>query len=152
VLASQLHSFVLHFAVGLLLTSSLCDVVGLLLRREQLLLGGKWMTILGAAAALGSVATGLSAQASLGPHSPAGEALLHLHRALGFIVAAVWAPLAVWRSLAKPALPLKLRTFYLAGAFAGAALVLLETGLGTTLVYQHGLGLSASARSEPIPR
>jgi uncharacterized membrane protein len=150
VLAGELHSFVLHFAVGLLLASTFCDVLGLLTHREQLLFGGKWMTIVGAAAAILSVATGLTAKEALGPHSAAGEALAHLHQALGFVVAGVWVPLAIWRSLAKPSIPLKMRTFYLAGAFAGAALVLLETGLGTALVYQHGLGLSPSARAEPV--
>jgi uncharacterized membrane protein len=150
VLAGELHSFVLHFAVGLLLASSFCDVIGLLLRREQLLLAGKWMTILGAAAAAASVATGLWAKENLGVHSASGEALLHLHQALGFIVAGLWAPLALWRSLAGPALPLRARTIYLAGAFAGAVLLFIETGLGTTLVYQHGLGLSPAARAEPV--
>jgi uncharacterized membrane protein len=150
VFAAPLHAFVLHFAVGLLLSSSVCDVLGLLLRREGLLFGGKWMTILGAVFAALSVATGILARGGLGPHSAAGEALLHLHQALGFVVAGVWAPLAVWRALSRAPLPLRLRTFYLAGAFAGAALVLLETGLGTTLVYQHGLGLSPSARAEPV--
>jgi uncharacterized membrane protein len=149
VLPGELHSFVLHFAVGLLLASSLCDVTGLLLRREQLLIAGKWMTILGALAAALSVATGLWARSALGAHSAAGEALLHLHEALGFVVAGLWAPLALWRSLCRPALPLRLRTIYLAGAFAGAALVIAETGLGTSIVFQHGLGLSPAARAEP---
>ena len=149
-LSVELHAFVLHFAVGLLIASTLLDVIGLLVHREQLLFGGKWTTILGAVFALLSVATGFVAQGALGPHSAAGEALLHLHQALGFVLAGLWLPLAVWRAFAKSALPLRLRTFYLAGAFAGAALVLLETGLGTTLVYQHGLGLSPSARAEPL--
>jgi uncharacterized membrane protein len=150
VLAVELHAFVLHFAVGLLIASTFFDVLGLLLRREQLLFGGKWTTILGAAFAALSIATGFLAKSGLGPHSAAGEALLHLHQALGFVLAGVWLPLAIWRAASKRALPLRLRTFYLAGAFAGAALVLLETGLGTTLVYQHGLGLSPSARAEPL--
>jgi uncharacterized membrane protein len=150
VFAAPLHAFVLHFAVGLLIASTLLDVLGLLSRREQLLFAGKWTTILGAVFAALSVATGFVAKNGLGAHSAAGEALLHLHQALGYVVAGLWIPLAIWRALAKAALPSRLRTFYLAGAFAGAALVLLETGLGTTLVYQHGLGLSPSARAEPV--
>lgn len=149
-LAVELHAFVLHFAVGLLIASTLFDIAGLLLHREQLLFAGKWATILGALFAVLSVASGFLAESALGPHSAAGEALLHLHKALGFVLAGAWLPLASWRVFAKSALPLRLRTFYLAGAFAGAALVLLETGLGTALVYQHGLGLSPSARAEPV--
>jgi uncharacterized membrane protein len=149
VLIGELHSFVLHFAVGLLLASSFCDVAGLLLRRESLLVAGKWMTILGAAGAALSVATGLWARDALGPHSAAGEALSHLHQALGFVVAGLWAPLALWRALVRGALPVRLRTLYLAAAFSGAVLVISETALGTSLVYQHGLGLSPAARAEP---
>jgi uncharacterized membrane protein len=149
VLAGELHSFVLHFAVGLLLASTICDVMGLLLRREQLVLAGKWMTILGALGAALSIATGLWAKETLGAHSAAGEALSHLHQALGWVVAGVWVPLALWRLLVKKAIPLRLRTIYLAGAFAGAVLVISETALGTTLVFQHGLGLSPAARAEP---
>jgi uncharacterized membrane protein len=149
-LAGELHSFAVHFAVGLLLASAPCDVLGLLLHREALLLSGKWMTIAGAAGVALAAATGILAQDALGAHSAAGEALLHLHRALGFVVAVPWVPLALWRLLSKPALPLKLRTFYLTFVFAGVAMLVLETGLGTTLVYQYGLGLSAAARAEPI--
>jgi uncharacterized membrane protein len=150
VLAGELHPFVVHFAVGLLLASSLCDVLGLLLRREQLLIAGKWMTIFGALAAAVALGTGLWAKNNLGAHSAAGEALLHLHSALGYVVAGLWLPLALWRSLSRPALPLKLRTIYLAGAFAGAVLVFSESFLGTSIVFQHGLGLSPAARAEPV--
>jgi uncharacterized membrane protein len=150
VLASELHPFVVHFAVGLLLASSLCDVIGLLSHREQPLITGKWMTILGSAAAVLAMLTGLLARESLGPHSAAGEALLHLHQALGFVVAGLWVPIAFWRASVKPPLPVRLRTVYLALAFAAAAGVLFQAGLGTTLVYAHGLGLTPSARAEPV--
>jgi uncharacterized membrane protein len=133
-----------------LLASAPCDVLGLLLRREGLLVAGKWMTLVGAAGVALATASGFLAQSALGAHSAAGEALLHLHRALGFVVAVPWVPLALWRILSKPAFPLKLRTFYLSFVFAGVALLVLETGLGTTLVYQYGLGLSAAARAEPV--
>jgi uncharacterized membrane protein len=149
VLASELHPFVVHFAVGLLLTAPICDVIGLLLRREPLLLAGKWMTIIGAIAAVLSMFTGIWAHDSLGAHSAAGEALLHLHQALGFVVAALSGPLALWRIFVKPALPLRLRTVYLAFMFANGVAVTVEATLGTTIVYAHGLGLSPSARSEP---
>ena len=149
-LAGELHSFAVHFAVGLLLASVPCDVLGLLLHREALLVAGKWMTLAGALGVALAAATGLLAQQSLGAHSAAGEALLHLHRALGFVVAVPWVPLALWRLFAKAALPLRLRTFYLSFVFAGVAVLVFETGLGTTLVYQYGLGLSAAARAEPL--
>lgn len=147
----ELHPFMLHFAVGLLLAAPLCDTAGLLLRREALLLAGRWNTLIGTGAAVFSVATGLAAQGALGKHSAAGEALLHIHGALGWLVVAVWVPVAVWRGASKLPLPTRARTLYLTGAFVGAALVLSETVLGGMLVYRHGVGLSAAARAEPVP-
>ena len=148
---AELHPFVLHFAVALLLAAPVCDALGLLLRREPLLYAGRWNTLLGAVAALLSVVTGLAAEAALGPHSAAGGALLQLHRALGFVLVAVWTPVAAWRGLSKLALPRRARTLYLTAAFVGAAVTLLQAGLGSALVYRHGVGLSAAARAEPTP-
>jgi uncharacterized membrane protein len=148
----ELHPFVLHFAVGLLLVAPVCDVLGMVLRREALLLAGRWNTLIGAVAAVLSVLTGLTAEASLGPHSAAGEALLHIHKALGFVLLAVCVPVAAWRAGSRLALPLRARTIYLAGSFVGAAIVLAQALLGETMVYRHGMGLSAAARAEPVVR
>ena len=146
----ELHPFVLHFAVGLLLTAPICDVLGLLLRREPLLFAGRWMTLSGTVAVVLALVTGFGAEAALGPHSAAGEALLHLHKALGVVLALSWVPIAAWRALSKLPLPLRARTLYLAGAFTAAAILTVETVLGGTLVYRHGVGLSPAARAEPI--
>ena len=150
--AGELHPFVLHFAVGLLLIAPVCDVLGLLLRREALLFAGRWTTLLGTFAALLSVITGLGAEAALGPHSAAGEALLNLHNAFGYVMLVLWVPAALWRAFSRPALPGRFRTVYLALAFAGAAACTAETLLGAALVYRHGVGLSPAARAEPLPR
>lgn len=149
--AGELHPFVLHFAVGLLLAAPFLDTAGLLFRREALLVAGRWNTLSGTVAAALSVATGLAAQAALGPHSAAGEALLHIHGALGWLLLAVWVPVAVWRAASSLPLPLRARTLYLTGSFIGAALVLSQAVLGGVLVYRHGVGLSAAARAEPVP-
>jgi len=149
---AELHPFVLHFAVGLLLAAPVCDSIGLLLRRETLLFAGRWNTLFGTLSAALAVLTGLAAESALGPHSPAGDSLLHLHKALGLLALGVWLPVAGWRLLSRLALPLRARTLYLALAYVGAAIVLLQAGLGSVLVYRHGLGLSALARAEPLPK
>jgi uncharacterized membrane protein len=40
---------------------------------------------------------------------------------------------------------------YLTVAFVGGAMMLVQAGLGTTLVYRHGVGLSASAKASAPP-
>ena len=146
----ELHPFVLHFAVGLLLTAPICDVFGLVLRREPLLHAGRWMTVAGTLAAIVSLATGFGAEAGLGPHSAAGESLLALHRAVGVATVVVWLPVAVWRTLSRVALPLRARTIYLAASFSGALILTVATVLGSAIVYRHGVGLSPAARAEPV--
>lgn len=148
---AELHPFVLHFAVALLLAAPVCDALGLLFRREALLQAGRWNTLLGAGAAGLAVATGLAAESALGPHSAAGDALLHLHKALGLLMVAAWLPIALWRGVSRLALPQRARTLYLTASFVGAALALGSALLGSALVYRHGVGLSASARAEPTP-
>jgi uncharacterized membrane protein len=143
---------VLHFAIGLLLAAPVCDAIGLLLRREGLIQAGRWNTLLGTAAALAAVLTGVAAEATLPPHGAAGAALLSLHRALGFWTLGVWIPIALWRLVSRTSFPPRLRTIYLAVSFAGAAMVLAEAGLGSALVYRHGVGLSPAARTETIVR
>ncbi|MBS2026002.1 MAG: DUF2231 domain-containing protein [Deltaproteobacteria bacterium] len=145
----SLHPFVVHFAIALLLMGPAFDLAGLLLRREALLLAGRWNTLVGAAFVLVGALSGYSAQGALGPHSAAGASLLSLHSALGYLALAVWLPTALWRGLSKLALPLRLRTIYLALAFSSAALMLVQAALGSALVYWHGVGLSAEARAEP---
>jgi uncharacterized membrane protein len=148
----ELHPFLVHFAVGLLVAAPACDAAGLLLHREPLLHAGRWNTLAAAVAVLAAALAGVGAQASLGAHSQAGAVLLRLHSALGWVLLLTWAPVAIWRVASRVVLPVRFRTFYLALAFTGAAICLVETALGATLVYRHGVGLSPAARAEPLQR
>ena len=151
-LSGELHPFLVHFAVGLLLIAPVTDVFGLLLRREALLNTGRWTTLLGTGFAILAVASGWGAEAGLGAHSAAGEALLHLHEKLGYVALVIWVPIAAWRAASKMAMPLRARTLYLAASFAAASVLTAETVLGGALVYRHGVGLSPAARAEPVVR
>ncbi|HEY4886231.1 MAG TPA: DUF2231 domain-containing protein [Myxococcales bacterium] len=151
-LSGELHPFLVHFAVGLLLIAPVADVFGLLLRREALLNTGRWTTLLGTGFAILAVASGWGAEAGLGAHSAAGEALLQLHEKLGYVALAIWVPVAAWRAGSKLAMPLRARTLYLAASFAAASVLTAETVLGGALVYRHGVGLSPAARAEPVVR
>ena len=146
----ELHPVLLHFAIALLVTGPAFDLFGLLLKREALLVAGRWNTVVGAAVLVLVTLSGLAAEASLGPHSPAGAALLSLHQGMGFSLLALWLPIAVWRTFSKHLLPLRLRTLYLSASYLGAALIVFQAVLGSALVYRHGVGLSAAARAEPM--
>ncbi len=151
-LSGELHPFLVHFAIGLLLVAPLADVLGLLLRREALLYTGRWTTLLGTGFTVLAMLSGWGAELSLGPHSAAGEALLQLHGRLGWMALLLWVPVTVWRAASKLALPLRARTLYLAASFTAAAVLFAESLLGGALVYRHGVGLSPAARAEPMVR
>ena len=150
--SAELHPFVLHFAVALLVMAPLCDVVGLVFKREALLHAGRWNTFFGTLTCMFSVLTGLAAELMLGSHSQAGEALLHLHKALGYALLGVCIPVAAWRAISQYPFPRRARTLYLALSIAGAAICIAEAVLGSALVYRHGVGLSPAARAEPVLR
>ena len=146
---AQIHPLLVHFAVALLLMAPACDALGMVLRREALLHAGRWNTLFGAGAAVLAVLSGLGAETAV-DQGGAGLPLLQLHKALGFLLAGVWIPVAIWRvAVSRVALPLRLRTVYLTASFVGAAMVLAQAGLGSALVYRHGVGLSTSARMPP---
>ncbi len=101
----ELHPFVIHLAVGLLVAAPACDAAGLILRREGLLQAGRWNTLIGTIAGGLAVLSGIAARAELGPHSAAGEALLNLHNAFGYVMLVLWVPAALWRAFSRQALP-----------------------------------------------
>jgi uncharacterized membrane protein len=149
---AELHPFLLHFAVGLLVAAPACDAAGLVLRREGLLHAGRWNTLVGTVFVGLSVLSGIAARAELGPHSAAGEALLNLHNGLGYGLMALCVPAAVWRAFSRLPFPARLRTIYLALSFSAASACVAESLIGAALVYRHGVGLSPAARTEPLPR
>ena len=148
-LSVSLHPLVVHFAIALLLVGPAMDTVGLLLRRESLLLTGRWNVIIGAVMLALAELSGFTSSTELTNTSQAGQALLNLHLGLGYVCIAIWLPAALWRALSPQLLPLKFRTLYLTLSYTGAALVLAQAALGTALVYRHGVGLTANARAEP---
>src|SRR5438874_11150148 len=103
------------------------DVFGLLLRREALLNTGRWTTLLGTGFAILAVASGWGAEAGLGAHSAAGEALLQLHEKLGYVALALRPPVAGWKAAPKLAVPLRARTLHPSASLAAPTALTVET-------------------------
>lgn len=143
---AALHPAILPFATGLLLFATLLDGAGTVVRRHSLADASYWNLLGGTLAALLAVVTGWVALGALEPPPGAGPAsLLNLHRALGILAVAAYAPLAAWRLALKGARPARGQTLYLTLLFVGAALLLATTALGELAVYQHGVGVAAAA-------
>ena len=142
-----LHPTVVHFAIGLLFTGVLFDVLGLWRSSEKLLFAGYWNTVAGALAAVVAVATGYLSESALGAHDEIGGALLPFHRIFSWVGTLLALGLAGARLAMKGYVRPKLRTLYLSAALLMATLVFVSGALGGALVYAYGLGVSpAGAR------
>lgn len=139
-----LHPSIVHFAIGLTFSGVLLDVVALWRMDERLQLAGAWNTGLGAVATLVAVVSGLRAEATLGPHSGLGDALLQFHRIFG-IGTAIGAVLMLgMRAYMRGRILPRTRTAYLTVSFLTLAFALITGGFGGNLVYRYGLGIEPS--------
>ena len=133
----DLHPFVVGFAVALLSTSVLFDMLAVTTERPHLLTVGWWNLFLGFLAVLFAVITGLYAKNSAffteGVYS-----ILGYHQYLGVATAAIFTVLFVWRSGMNREIQEKWRVLYLSVASLGT-IILLTTGfLGGQMVFEHG--------------
>jgi uncharacterized membrane protein len=145
-----LHPSLVHFPIGLLFAALVFDVVGLWRSNEKLVFAGYWNTLLGAAAAVVAVGSGLAAEATLGPTHALGGALLGFHKAFGLAAAVLAVVLAGARIAMKGYVLPRTRTLYLAGALLAAAFVMIGGTIGGVLVYGYGVGISKAAAERVV--
>lgn len=143
----DLHPFIVHFPIALLLTGILCDTTGILLRRGLFLNLGYLLLILGAVSAIVAALTGDSA-AETARKIQGIRKDLNLHN--NFSTLTVW--FAINLALFRTHLTFKkrftglLRLIYLIFALATSALIATSSYTGGRLVYKYGAG------TEPIIR
>lgn len=137
-----LHPTVVHFAVALIFTAVLLDVVGLWRQRERLVMAGYYNTLLGAAGALVALVTGYLARSRLVSHEGLGGSLLPFHETFAIAATVLAVVLAAARVAMGGYVRPKARTLYLAGAFACTLLLLTTGAIGGSLVYAYGVGIS----------
>lgn len=140
-----LHPTVVHFSIGLLFTGVFLDVLGLWRSNETLTWAGYWNTVMGAAATVVALVTGLFASARLGDVTDIGRALLPFHEITAWAGTLLAVGLAGVRIAMKGPVRKKLRTVYLSAAFLTAGIIFTSGALGGALVYAYGLGINPSA-------
>lgn len=133
----DLHPFVVGFAVALLSTSVVFDMLAVTTDRPHLQTVGWWNLFLGFLAVLFAVITGLYAKNSA-IFTEGVKSLLPYHQYLGIATAGIFTVLFVWRSSMDRNIRKKWRVLYLSVAAAGT-ITLLTTGfLGGQMVFEHG--------------
>ncbi len=133
------HPILVHFTIGLLGISALLYLASLILKRETLLIAGRWNLWLGALITVGTVATGFYAYATVA-HDALSHAAMTDHKNWALMTAGIFVALALWSVLkqrtAKTASPVFI------GALLIASSLLAITGFkGGEVVYRHGTGV-----------
>ena len=151
--AWQLHPFVDHFTVSLIIVAVLVDIAASILpSRLWLRYMALTLLILGTLAAFGSQVTGGWEFHSVWDRlSEPGKALLLLHGWWGHWLPYVFAALALWRILLQfVAFVARSRPIYLIVAIIAAGLILYQGSLGGHLVYDYGVGTVLMQTAAPI--
>jgi uncharacterized membrane protein len=144
----QLHPFVDHFTIGLLIIAVLVDFAALIFaQRLWLRYMALTLMILGAAAAAASYGTGDIEGDRIWDlvNGPAKD-VLRQHALLGYYLMITFGVLALWRILIT-ALGFMERTrqIYLALALFAVAALIYQGRLGGQLVYTYGVGTGSMA-------
>jgi uncharacterized membrane protein len=140
----QVHPYVVHFAVGLILSSVVLFFVGTLFRARPwaatLLEVARWNLWIGAACALASIGTGFLDYIAARCDEDAIAATI-IHRRSGAVTwwSSLIAGIAAWRTRHRAPGPLLLAWLVLVALAA-----LTAARLGTQLTYGRGLGVAGA--------
>jgi uncharacterized membrane protein len=137
------HPVFVHFAIGLLISSTLFFVAGLVAGGRaigpRLTVAGRWNLVVGVLAAVVAVATGLHAADTVVHDEPShANMTIHMRWAIGTLIIFGLAAAAAWVDRARAA---GAATPLLALLLAGAAAITVTGWFGGENVYRHGLGV-----------
>lgn len=140
----NVHPLFVHFPIALLSVGLICDVAGVVLKKDSLSSAGWWLQAFGVAAAATAAVTGLLAAPSLLQSESAHE-VMEAHETLELIAVGVFILLFVWRSVGRTRLPRKtvLTVIFFVVYAAAVGILLYGAHLGGRLVYEFGIGVSA---------
>ncbi len=133
-----IHPIVVHFVIAMVLFAFLCDVIGYFTRNPRLYEVSWWNMFFATisifiAIIFGQVEAGLSL-----PYS-AAISTLNLHTLLGWSLAGIVAGVTGWRYIIRSRDPKHLPIPYMAAGVLLTLLVIVQTYLGSLLVWVYGL-------------
>jgi uncharacterized membrane protein len=148
----NVHPYFVHFPIALLSVGVLCDLFGIIFKKDSLRNAGWWIQLFGTAAIVVTVITGLLAESTVG-HSDTSHEIMETHKTLELVAVGIFALLFIWRSIQKTLLPsrnagLPLLIVYLIIGVSAIGIMFYGAHLGGRLVYEFGVGGSAVSQPE----
>ncbi len=133
------HPIFVHFTVGLLGVATLLYLAGLVLKKPNLLVAGRWNLWIGAAITVCTVLAGLYAYGTVNHDGPSHAAMTD-HRNWALPTAGLFVGLALWAAWKQRGASTVAPVFVAIMVLSSVLLVI--TGYkGAEVVYRHGIGV-----------
>lgn len=136
----NIHPLFVHFPIALFLSAVAFYTIGSLLKKEELLIAGKWVLYLGTLAAAVTVWTGLRAAETVS-HGEGTHTLMMIHQYIGITVLSLGVLLSLWLFFSKGNIPTKGRSLFLILLFLLGILLVQGADLGGRMVFLNGVGV-----------
>jgi len=136
----NIHPLFVHFPIALLLACVFLYVMGMILKKENLLIAGKWSLYLGTLSAALAVWTGLHAEETV-QHGGDTHQILMAHQYLGIGILVLSALLSLWIIFSKANVPARGRAFFMVALLTLAAVLMQQADLGGRMVFLNGVGV-----------
>jgi uncharacterized membrane protein len=137
----NLHPFVVHFPIALLMLGLIAELWASLRKDGRAESAGLWLQVGGTIGVMASVATGILA--GQGEEIANGaRSVFDTHQQGAFISAAVFAGLLLWRAGGKVSPGSSQRVLFLLLYAAGVAAVVFTGLFGGRLVFEFGIGVA----------
>ena len=134
------HAIVVDFAIALLVTSFLCDLVAATVEDRDLRIVGWWTLQLGTLAAAFAILSGFAAAQGVSGNDYLTSTLMN-HRNLAIFSSACFAACLVWRGTSGGESPERFRGLYWTIAGSGTVALILTGYHGGILVFRLGVGV-----------
>ncbi len=135
---ANIHPMLVHFPIALLNGFLLMELLGFLLKKEEMRIAATWMLYLGTLGAAATVVAGFFAAASV-PHNEEIHAIMIEHRNYGVTVLCLSVFLSLWRFLESSGRSL----LQLLVGIVMVTTMALGADLGGLMVYKHGVAVKA---------
>ena len=138
----NIHPLLVHFPIALIFVIVVCDLIGMILRKESFVFTGTIVTVFAALGAGAAVLSGLIAEESV-EESEQVESLIETHESLGFVYLGLILFLLIYRLALRKRL--SGMTGWIAVIISVAAAVVVSIGgyIGGEMVYRYGTGVAA---------
>ena len=144
---ANIHPLFVHFPIALLNSFFLTELLGVLLKKEEIRIAATWMLYLGTLGALATVLTGLWAAGTV-THSEEVHGIMAKHRNFGITVLILGTVLSIWRIITHGKFSVKGQVLHLVTAFIMITTLVFGADLGGLMVYKYGVAVKAAPQPD----